>query len=134
MSYSHNTRAASAYREREVLNATPGGLVVIVFDHVLVNLVRARAAAAPDKLELRLEALSRARAGIMELLTTLDVAQGGQIGTNLRSLYGFIYTQLMDEARTPEGARLERIVAMVTQLRDAFAKIASDRTSLEPAA
>jgi flagellar secretion chaperone FliS len=134
MSYSHNTRAASAYREREVLNATPGGLVVIVFDHVLVNLVRTRAAAAPDKLELRLEALSRARAGIMELLTTLDVAKGGQIGTDLRSLYGFIYTQLMDEARTPEGARLERIVAMVTQLRDAFAKIASDRTSLEPAA
>jgi flagellar secretion chaperone FliS len=134
MSYSNNSRAASAYREREILNATPGGLVVIVFDHVLVNLVRARAAAAPDKLEIRLEALSKARAGLMELLTTLDVDKGGEIGTNLRSLYGFLYAQLMDEARMPDAVRVEKIIKMVTELRDAFATIAGDQPSLVSAA
>ena len=36
------TSAAVAYREREVLTAAPGRLVVIVFDHLLVNLRRAR--------------------------------------------------------------------------------------------
>jgi flagellar protein FliS len=134
MSYSNHSRGASVYRERDVLNASPGRLVVIVFDHVLVSLFRARAAAAADKLELRLEGLTKARAGIMELLTTLDVQKGGQIGTNLRSLYGFLYTQLMDEARNPDPTRLGKIMAMVTELRDAFATIAGDSAALGSAA
>ena len=133
MSYSNQSRATSAYREREILNATPGRLVVIVYDHVLASLFRARAAAAADRLEIRLDSLSKARAGLMELLSTLN-SDGVQIAENLRSLYGFLYVQLMEESRTPDARRLDKIVAMVTELRDAFATIAGETVALGSAA
>ena len=123
MSYS-NSHAATAYREREVMAATPAGLVVIVYDHVLANMRRAQAAGAVSNLEVRLEALMRARAGIMHLLTTLDVDKGGEMGTNLRALYGFIFTELMDDARKPDPKRMDRLTNIVTDLREAFSTIA----------
>ena len=134
MSYSPNTRAATAYREREVLNATPGRLVVIVYDHILSNLFRARAAATADKLEMRLEALTRARAGLMELLSALDVQKGGVVAENLRSLYGYLYTELMEEDRKPDAKRLERLMGMVQELRTAFATISGEAPALGSAA
>jgi flagellar secretion chaperone FliS len=134
MSYSNNSRAASAYREREILNASPGRLVVIVFDHVLANMFRAGALSAPDRLEFRLEALTKSRAGIMELLATLDLEKGGQIATNLKGLYGFVYTELMDEARNPDKARLDKLMTIIKELRDAFATIAGENVALVSAA
>ena len=41
MTYS---RQASRYRETEVLTATPGQLVVLLYDHMLLSLRRARTA------------------------------------------------------------------------------------------
>src|SRR4051812_24276569 len=105
MSYSNSAHAATAYREREVMTASPARLVVLVYDHVLVNLHRARAAADVNNLPARLEALTRARAGIMELLGTLDMDKGGPLATNLRAIYGFVHNQLMDEAKRPDSSR-----------------------------
>lgn len=124
MSYS-NSHAATAYREREVMTATPAGLVVIVYDHVLANMRRAQAAGAVSNLEVRLEALMRARAGIMHLLTTLDADKAGEMGTNLRALYGFIFTELMDDARKPDPKRMDRLTHIVSELREAFSTIST---------
>jgi flagellar protein FliS len=134
MSYSNHSRVVSAYRDRDILNATPGRLVVIVYDHVLVNLFRARAASTPDKLELRLESLSKARAGVMELLAALDVEKGGQIAMNLRGLYGFLFAELKNEARNPDHVRLDKIMSIVTKLRNAFSTIAGESAALVSAA
>ena len=123
MSYS-NSHAATAYREREVMTASPARLVVIVYDHVLANLRRARQPVQSSNLEVRIEALGRARDGIMDLLATLDVDKGGAIAVNLRALYGFIYTELMDEVRKRDPQRMDRLTDMVTELREAFAIVA----------
>lgn len=118
--------AATTYREREVLTASPARLVVMVYDHVLANLHRARAAAQHGNLPARLEALTNARAGIRELLGSLNLEKGGSIGTNLQAIYGFVHTQLVDEAKRPDAKRLERITQMIAELRSAFDAIAVD--------
>jgi flagellar protein FliS len=133
MSYSNYASQATKYREREIVAASPAKLVVIVYDHVLSNLMRARVAGEAKNLEVRLDSLSRARAGLMELLGTLDVEKGGALGENLRSIYGFVFTQLMDEARNPDAKRLERLTAIVTDLRDAFAAISTDSVRVSAA-
>ncbi|HTE44459.1 MAG TPA: flagellar export chaperone FliS [Gemmatimonadaceae bacterium] len=125
MSYSNYSKAASAYREREVMTASPARLVVLVFDHVLANLHRARTAAEAHNLEVRLDALTRSRAGLMELLTSLDVAKGGELGENLRAIYGFVYGVLMDEAKNPNAKRLDQIINIVAELRGAFESAAN---------
>ncbi|HXT19055.1 MAG TPA: flagellar export chaperone FliS [Gemmatimonadaceae bacterium] len=124
MSYSSYAHAATAYREREVLTASPARLVVMVYDHVIANLHRARVARDANKVDVRVEAISKAREGITELLVTLDIERGGALATQLQSLYTYMLTELVDGARL-EGVRLERITKMVSELRDAFSTIAT---------
>jgi flagellar protein FliS len=133
MSYSNYSSQAKAYRDREILSASPGRLVVIVFDHVLANLHRARVAGEAKNLEMRLEALSRARDGVMELLATVDVEKGGALGANLRSIYGFTFNELLDECRKPDAVRLERITRIFTDIRDAFATISAESAQVSAA-
>lgn len=129
-----NFYAAAAYREREVRTASPGQLVVIVYDHILASLARAQAAHAAGNLERRIEGVSRARDGIVELLATLDLEQGGAIASQLRALYSFVLTQLADAGARFDERKLERIAAMIRELRDAFATIAAQQRSTVTAA
>lgn len=124
MSYSTYAQAAGAYKEREVMTASPARLVVIVYDHVLANLQRARVARDAKRFDLQVEAIGRARDGIMELLVTLDVERGGQIAKDLQGLYGFLLQELVDGAKI-EPARLQRITGMVSDLRESFAVVAA---------
>ena len=126
MSYSAMSHAATTYREREVLTTSPARLVVMVYDHVLVNLNRARLAAQAGNLPARLDALTAARAGIMELLGAVDAEKGGAIGANLRAIYGFVHGQLSDESKHPDASRLERMTKIVSELRNAVDAIAVD--------
>ena len=131
MSYSQ----ANVYREREVLTASPEKLVVITFDHILVNLRRARVAIETGNIERRVQALSKAREGVMELLTSVDVDRGGAVANNLLALYSFALREMLEIGRTRDVAKLDAVVAVIANLRDAFATIAADpKVAAVPAA
>lgn len=123
MSY---TSQAATYREREILTASPARLVVLMFQHAHSSLLRARNAVQTNNHEERVAAVAKARDVIMELMATLNMEQGGQIAQNLRSLYAFVLTELSDVARRPDGARLEAVIRIVSELHSAFATVAVD--------
>ena len=124
MSYATTSRATprrgSRYRETEVLSATPGELVVLVYDHLLASLLRARAAIAQKDIESRVAEVGRARDAVAELLATLDRDRGGQVASQLASLYAYFLRELSSLGVDPQVDRLDRIVAMVRELREAF--------------
>jgi flagellar protein FliS len=122
MSYSN----ANAYREREVLTASPEKLVVMIYDHVLANLRRARMAIETGNVEQRVHALGKARDGVMELLVSTDTERGGDIARNLRALYGFAFKELISVGRNLDTAQLDKITAIMGNLRESFATIAAD--------
>lgn len=115
---------ANTYREMEVLSASPGQLVVMLYDHLLVTLRRARLALDGPNTELRGTLLEKARNVVAELLSTLDVDAGGDIARNLSGLYTFFFGEMVDLASKPDVTRLDRLTAMVGELRDAFARAA----------
>jgi flagellar secretion chaperone FliS len=123
MTYS---RQGIAYRDREIQTASPSRLVVLVFDCALSNLMRARRAVQTGKTEERVDAVGKARDAIMELLVTLNVEQGGELARNLQSLYAYMLSELVDVARRPDGARIDSIIKMVSELRSAFESVAMD--------
>lgn len=124
---------AARYREMEVLSASPGQLVVILFDHVLASLQRARFAIERGAVETRIEALHRSRSALAELLSTLDRERGGSIARDLSALYGFLLSELMDIGLRPDVQRLGRVIGIVRELREAFAAIAGHgQRELEP--
>ncbi|MEO8620961.1 MAG: flagellar export chaperone FliS [bacterium] len=117
--------ATSAYRDMEVLSATPGKLVVIVYDFLLVNLRRTGIAIDTANAELFSVSVGKSQDAIAELMGGLDMERGGKIANDLCALYAFFLSSLIDVVRTKDRRLLTRITAQVTDLRDAFAHIAN---------
>lgn len=120
---SYATHAAQ-YQEVAVRSAAPGQLVVMVYDHLLLHLRRARLAVEQGNVELRVASFDRARAALGELLSTLDHERGGEMAQQLSGVYAFLLGELTDLGRHPTVARLDRVTRMAEELRDAFATIA----------
>lgn len=127
MSYS---RQASRYRETEVLTATPGQLVVLLYDHMLASLRRARVAMEAHDTDLQSECLEKGRTVLTELLVTLDREKGGEVAANLGALYAFLLGELVQVGVRSDVRRLDRVTNMIAELRDAFAHASASPVAL----
>ncbi len=123
-------RQASRYRDTEVLTATPGQLVVLLYDHLLASLHRARAAMDAHNDEQLSEQLDKSRNVLTELLVTLDRERGGEVASNLAALYSFLLGELVQVGVRSDVARLERVTRMIAELREAFAQAATTPTAV----
>lgn len=115
----------AAYRDHEVLSASPGQLVVLTFDALLASLTRARVGCTMNSAEITLPAIDRARKLLGELLASLDRDRGGPLALRLASIYSFLLGELQGMGVRPDAERLARHVQMVSELRDAFATAAT---------
>lgn len=122
MSYS---KQATRYRETEVLTATPGQLVVLLYDHLLLSLRKARVAMEARDSETQSECLEKGRNVLTELLVTLDRERGGEVAANLGALYSFLLGELVQIGIRADVARLDRVAHMISELRDAFAQVST---------
>ena len=124
--------ASSAYRDMEVLSASPGRLIVIVYDFLLVNLRRTSIAIDMSNVELRSASLGKAQDALGELMGNLDLERGGNIAKELVALYSFFIGALVEVGRLNDKRLLAQITAQVSELRAAFAQITA--TSSQSAA
>lgn len=130
MSYANQ---AAQYQEVAVRSAAPGQLIVMVYDHLLLNLRRARLGLEQGDVELRLTSFDRARQALGELLATLDHDQGGEMARQLNALYAFLLGELTDLGMHPEVSRLDRVIGIAADLRESFAAIAQHPAAREVA-
>jgi flagellar protein FliS len=114
---------AARYRDAELASASPGQLVVMLFDKILLTLRRARVAAEARKVEERVELLLKANEMIAELKLSLDFEQGGAIAQNLDALYAWSMRAVFEASRTGDAAKIDPVVRVMSELRDAFAQI-----------
>lgn len=117
MSYATQT---SSYREMEIHAASPHKLVVILFEHLVVNLERARIAMERNDIEMRVTSLRRARDIVTELLGTLDFEQGGALANQLADLYQYMLYELVDIGKRGDLYIMRKLVNVATLLRDGF--------------
>ena len=118
MSYS---AASRAYRESEVLSASPARLLTITFDFLLTQMLRAKVGIETKRPDITLPALDKSRQAVGELLASVDPKQGGELAHRLVSLYVFVLAELVEIGRTPDANRLVRNTLLIKELRDAFA-------------
>jgi flagellar protein FliS len=114
-----------AYRQQSVMTATPGQLVVMLYDGCLRFLHQGAHAMREGK---RLQAharLARAEAIIDELLSTLDMRQGGDIAPRLQQLYLFSRRHLIQARRDQDADAVDTVAELLAELRDAFAQVAA---------
>jgi flagellar secretion chaperone FliS len=121
----HTVSHSAAYRQQSILTATPGQLVVMLYDGCLRFLNQA-AYAMREKNNRESDArLVRADAIIDELLSTLDLEQGGVIASRLQGIYVFCSRQLLEAraARNPE--LIDTVADLLGELRESWAQVAS---------
>ncbi len=117
----------SAYRQVATQTASPGQLVLMLFDGAIRFLERARLGfAETDPLELNLAVnnnIQRAQAIIHELSTSLNMSQGGEVAANFRRLYGYFDDRLQESNfnKTPEG--VDDVLRRLGILREAWAEM-----------
>ena len=117
------TLAPQAYKESAVLTATPGQLVVMLYDGIRRFLFQATVAMREGNIEACNNRLQRAEAIIDELNATLDMS-AGEVSENLRSLYVFSRGHLMQARikRSPE--MIEEVSKLLDTVGDAWREIA----------
>jgi flagellar secretion chaperone FliS len=115
---------AGAYKEQSILTATPGQLVVMLYDGCLRFLHQATFAMREDDMAVAGNRLSRAEAIIDELLTTLDLEQGGVIASRLQGIYVFCSRHLMDARTQRDPAMIEQVSELLAELRESWAQVA----------
>ena len=115
---------AIAYKEQSILTATPGQLIVMLYDGCLRFLFQA-AYAMKENQHLEADArLTRAEAIIDELLMTLDLEQGGEIASRLQGIYVFCNRHLIEARSARDPEMIEKVGELLGELRDAWAQVA----------
>lgn len=118
--------APQSYQQNAVLTAPPGQLVVMLYDGAVRFLRRAAHAMTGGDIARSNTAMQRAEAIIDELLVTLDHDRGGEIAGSLRDLYLFCRRHLNDARLEKDTGKIDEVVGLLGELRDAFAQIDPD--------
>jgi flagellar protein FliS len=120
-----NVNGAMAYREARVLGRTPEQLVVLLYEHLLTCLRRARAQMPAGDIEGRGHDLERASDIVFELLSALDMEAGGEIASRLAALYAYFVGEIGALGRKPDEERADRLIALIAGLHESWARAAA---------
>lgn len=123
---------ARAYQTQSILTASPGQLVLMMYDGALRFMAQARAGfALPEDNYSRIEkinvALLRAQAILVELRANLDMNAGGEIAANLDRLYDYYLRRLQEANLRKDEKPVIEIEGLVRTLRDGWAEMLMGR-------
>ena len=121
-----------AYRANAVLTATPEQLVVMLYDGAVRFLRQAEIAMGEGAWAHGFEKLARGEAIIDELLATLNM-DTGEMSERLQAIYVFCKKTLIEARIQRQGEKIGQVVALLGNLREAWAKLAEQAASAAPA-
>lgn len=124
--------SVSAYKETSVRTASGGKMILMLYDGAIRNIDAAigHLESGTKQLDLVNNAVLKAQDIITELMASLDFDKGGDIAPKLFGLYRFFNEQLMEANLHKDAAPLKSVRSMMSELRSAWAQIAST-TSVE---
>ena len=115
----------AAYKQQSVLTATRGQLVVMLYDGCLRFLHQSAYAMRDGDVVVAGNRMSRAEAIIDELLTTLDLEQGGVIASRLQGIYVFCAKQLIEARLSGDADMIDTVAGLLAELRESWAQVAA---------
>lgn len=126
----NHVNAWKSYRQISTQTASPGQLVLMLYDGAIRFLERALLGFGKEDPAEFVQTISnnvlRAQDIIQELNYSLDLERGGAFAANLRDLYFYMDRRLMQSNldKTPEGIR--DVVSRLSILRQAWADMLSN--------
>ncbi len=122
---SNLTASPAAYRQGAVLAATPGELIVMLYDGARRFLRQANVAMREGQVERAHNALRRAELILAHLDGVLDFDQG-EVSERLHSIYQFCLAHLNAARNNQDPAKLEEVSELLGELREAWSQVAEE--------
>lgn len=119
---------ARTYRANAILTASPGQLVLMLYDAVLNSLDLAKEAfGRPADDPRRIEAINRhllkAQSIITELQLGLNLQDGGEFAATMHRLYDYHNRRLLEANLRKDIAPVREVERLVREIRDAWAEM-----------
>jgi flagellar protein FliS len=112
-----------AYRDAAVLTASPEQLVVMLYDGAVRFLRQAEVAMKEGAFLHSFEKMGRGEAILDELLATLNM-DVGEMSERLQAIYVFCKKTLIEGRIQRDAEKIGQVVALLSSLREAWAKLA----------
>ena len=123
--------ALSTYKEIRVNTASQGQLIIMLYDGAVRQLDQALsllqmndAKKDPGRIEKIGKAVVKAQEIVSELMVSLDFEKGGEIASNLFSLYTWFNRELMEANINQDRRRISVVRNLMEDLRAAWQEIA----------
>jgi flagellar secretion chaperone FliS len=112
------------YLQDSINTASPGKLLIMLYDRLVLDLTRAEEALRAGEREEAHEQITHAQEIVIELRTSLDVeAWSGAPG--LANLYGWMLTELIGANIARDADRVAAVRGLVEPLRDTWREAAA---------
>ena len=115
--------AVDAYREHAVTTQTRGRLIVLLYDGAIKFLRLALQEMEAGRLVEKGLYIGKAQAILVELNTSLDLASGGEIATNLRNLYHFMDRHLSEANLHRNPEKIRQVLEQLEELNESWKAI-----------
>lgn len=118
-----NQAARDTYLRIQTETASPGQLIIMLFDALLRSLTRAEEAILRADMEVTRASLMHAQDVVLELVASLDQEAEGEAGVMARQmapLYQYIYRRTLDASLHKDIAAVREALRLVSPLRTAW--------------
>lgn len=131
-----NQVARDTYLRMQTETASPGQLVIMLYDAALRSLMRAEEAILRVDTEGAHTALLHVQDVVLELIASLNWDADGEAGAlakQMASLYEYIYRRTLDASLKKDVLAVQEVIRLVTPLRTAW-QAALETLACEPGA
>lgn len=128
----YGKQGASAYAKTKVTTTTnQQELIVMAYDGILKFLRQGREHLLNSEYEQKHVNLSKAKAIIEELASTLNMDKGGEIAANLWNLYVYFLQAITEANISNDPRKIDEIIPAITELREGWAQMVVPKDDAE---
>ncbi len=115
-----------AYQKNKYETASPHRLVLMMYEAALTQLDRAERAVEQRNIVERNQTLQKAQDILYELISSLNMQQGGEIAKNLRQLYLYMIERLAQANIHNDAAAIREVRELLQPIKSAWEQIGKD--------
>jgi flagellar protein FliS len=127
-----DTNPYKAYVDDTILNESPVGLVVALYQGAIESSAIARKFMASGDIPARTKAINKTINIITELLRSLNDEKGAEVSANLRQLYVYMQRRVIEAHTKKQQAPLEEVERLLGTILEGW-KVANQKLSVSPA-
>ena len=113
----------NAYKKASVNTLDQNKLIIMLYDGAIKNANFAVQYMESGEIEKVHDSLIKTKNIVTELLATLNMEQGGEIAKNLKSLYSYMFSQLIEANMEKRSEPVLTVVELLKELRGAWLQI-----------